>query len=116
MQLLHVTTSSALESIRSHGLQPAIGPRSAAFGETVPSIYFFTSGSALRAANDNWLSEAFEDVEEPLVVLVVDVSAQAVHIDPAAAFEASVTVPVAAAAVVRAYDIDTGAACDASAR
>lgn len=115
MQLLHVTTASAAESIRSHGLRPSIGPRSAQLGETVPAIYFFTSESALISACDNWLSEAFEDVEESLVVLVVDVSAQVVRIDPTAAFEAVVTVPVAAAAVVRAYDIDTGAAFPASA-
>ena len=49
------------------------------------------------------------------MVLVVDVSAQVVRIDPTAAFEAVVTVPVAAAAVLRAYDIDTGAAFPASA-
>lgn len=110
MQLLHVTTATAAESILTQGLRPSIGPRSSQLGETVPAIYFFTSESALKAASDNWLSEVFEDVEEPLVVLVVDVSAQAVHVDPAAAFEAVVMVPVAAAAVVRAYDIDTGAA------
>lgn len=115
MQLLHVTTASAANSILTHGLRPAIGPRSAQLGEAVPAIYFFTSESALKAASDNWLSEAFEDVEEPLVVLVVDVSAQAVQVDPIAAFEAVVSVPVAAAAVVRAYDIDTGAAYTASA-
>lgn len=110
MQLLHVTTASAAASIGSHGLLPSIGPRSAQLGETVPAIYFFTSESALKTASDNWLSEAFEDVDEPLVVLVVDVSAQVVRIDPTTAFEAVVTVPVAAAAVVRAYDIDAGAA------
>lgn len=116
MLLFHVTTATAAESIREHGLRPAIGPRASQLGETVPAIYFFTSESALQAASDNWLSEAFEDVEEPLVVLVVDVSAQVVRIDPAAAFEAAVTVPVAAAAVVRAYDIDTGAAFPAGVR
>lgn len=108
LELLHVTTASAAESIRRSGFQPTIGPRSAELGETTPATYFFTSAEALAAASYNWLSEAFEDVDEPLVVLVVSVPAGSVRIDPRAGFEARAVAPVPAASIIRGYDIDTG--------
>lgn len=108
MQLLHVTTASAAESILRDGFEPRIGLRSAELGETRAATYFFNSLDDLAEAANNWLSEAFEHVEEPLIVFVVAVPSELAHIDPVASFEAVVQVPVPASAIVGAYDIDTG--------
>lgn len=108
MQLWHVTTASAATSILRGGFEPRIGPRSGELGEERPATYFFNSFDDLDAAMYNWLSEAFEDIEEPLIVFVVAVPSELVHIDPVAGFEAVVGVPVPASAIVRTYDIDTG--------
>lgn len=108
MQLLHVTTESAARSILREGLRPAIGPRAADSGESEPAVYFFNSPADLEAAAWNWLSEAFENVDEPLIVLVVAVPSDLVQINASAAWEATVTCSVPAMAIVRAYNIDTG--------
>jgi hypothetical protein len=108
MELFHVTDASAAESILRDGFEPRIGPRSTELVETVPATYFFPSEADLIAASWNWLSEAFEDVVEPVIVLVVAVQPDLVHIDPAVGFEVVVKVPVPASAIVRAYDFDSG--------
>lgn len=108
IELFHVTTLSAAESIWRNGFQPGIGPRSTDLGETTAATYFFTSAAALDAASFNWLSEAFEDESEPVVVLVVSVPTGSVHIDPRSGFEAVALSAVPASAIVRAYNIDTG--------
>lgn len=106
MQLYHVTTESAARSILREGFRPSVGPRAASI-ETAPATYFFNTEEDLESAAWNWISEAFEDTEEPLIVLVVAVPSELVSIDPAAAFEAVVAVPIPPAAIVRAYDIDS---------
>lgn len=70
--LYHVTPAHNLESILIHGLQPAIGQRSAALGEQVYRIYLFTSLEACHEALSNWLGEAFEDEPDDLAILEVD--------------------------------------------
>ena len=106
MPIYHVTTETAARAILRDGFRPTIGPRAAAL-ETAPATYFFNTEADLESASWNWLSEAFEDVDEPLIVLVVAVPSELVHIDPAAGYEATVKVPIPPEAVVRAYDIDT---------
>lgn len=106
MQIFHVTTESAARAILREGFRPTVGPRSAKL-ETAPATYFFNTEEDLDSAAWNWLSEAFEDTEGPMIVLVVAVPSELVHIDPAAAFEATVAVPIPPAAIVRAYDIDS---------
>lgn len=110
VKLFHVTGASAAESILRGGFLPNIGRRSCELGETEPATYFFSSEADLVAASWNWLSEAFEDVEEPMIVLVAMVPAEWAHIDPAASFEAKVKVPVPVTAIVQAYELDSGRA------
>lgn len=114
MELFHVTGANAAESILREGFRPHIGRRSSELGETDPGTYFFPSEADLTAASWNWLSEAFEDVEEPLIVLVALVPSRWVHVDPAASFEAVVKVPVPATAITKAYELDSGNAFTAA--
>ncbi|KAA8966039.1 hypothetical protein [Mycobacterium sp.] len=109
MELLHVTTLSAMAVILREGFVPRIGPRSIDIGEQYPATFFFTSREALDSASWNWLSEAFEDTVEDLVVIVVELDPAMVHIATGTEFEARVLIPVPASAIVRAYDIDTNA-------
>lgn len=110
MELFHVTDASAAESILRGGFEPRIGRRSRELSETDPATYFFSSEADLIAASWNWLSEAFEDVEESVVVLVAMVPPEWVHVDSTAGFEAVVKVPVPLSAIVRAYELDSGRA------
>lgn len=68
----HVTPSENLESILADGLIPAIGLRSADFGETDNAIYLFPDENALNDGLGNWLGECFED-DEQLAILRVDI-------------------------------------------
>lgn len=70
MKAYHVTPADNMQSILSNGLVPSIGGRSMDLGETVPSIYLFSSEDALIDGLGNWLGEYFEDVE--LAVFEVD--------------------------------------------
>ncbi|ORW08088.1 hypothetical protein [Mycolicibacter longobardus] len=76
--------------------------------ETEPATYFFTDEQALSDACWNWLSEAFEHVDEDLIVLVADVDEEMVHVDLRIGFEAVVFEAVPPSAITRAYDLDTG--------
>lgn len=70
--LYHVTTVDRLDSIFGHGLVPAIGPRSAAFGETRARVYLFKDLSGVEDALMGWMSSAFDDVAHDLVVLELE--------------------------------------------
>lgn len=67
---LHVTSSSAVHSVCSQGLQPRVGPLSVQL-ETKPAIFMFPSWEDLLDAN--WLfDEAWPHDSEP-ALLAVDV-------------------------------------------
>lgn len=71
--LYHVTPIENLEGIMQHGLQPGIGERSAALGETVSQVYLFDCILSCEDALNNWLGDAFEDLpENGLIVLEID--------------------------------------------
>lgn len=73
MKAYHVTTESNLHSILKNGLIPTIGERSK-FLETTPRVYLFLSKENLETALLNWLGEAFEDLEEELFILEINLS------------------------------------------
>lgn len=77
----HVTTDSAWESIKTHGLRPAIGERSADLGESIQRIYLFPSEEDMDSALWNWLGECFEDEEGDLHILAVDITGYEVEQD-----------------------------------
>lgn len=109
LEVFHVTTRKAAESILRSGFEPRIGPRSQWLGEKVRATYFFTSKEDLDFAANNWLSEAFEDVDDQLIVIIVAVRPGMLYVDPTVGFEAVAWTPVPAAAILRAYDLDSGA-------
>lgn len=67
----HVTTEANWPAIQRDGLIPAIGPRSAEFGEPEAAICLFTSDEALDTGLGSWLGEMFDE-DEVLVVMAVD--------------------------------------------
>ncbi len=73
MKAYHVTPESNLHSILKNGLIPTIGERSKLL-ETIPRVYLFPSKENLETALYNWLGEAFEDLEEDLFILEINLS------------------------------------------
>lgn len=73
MKTYHVTPKSNLPSILKNGLVPTIGERSQLL-ETIPKIYLFPSKENLETALLNWLGQEFEDLEEDLIILEIDLS------------------------------------------
>lgn len=57
-----------LESIRQHGIVPAVGERSAELREAHAAVYTFCSLEDVVTALSNWLGEAFEDDEELIII------------------------------------------------
>ena len=70
----HITTDDKLALILSQGLVPQIGERSAELGEATPAVYLFPTLEALEDALGGWLGECFEDEEEDLHILQVDLT------------------------------------------
>ena len=68
MKLYHVTPERNLPSILEQGLVPAIGPRSTAFGENEPVVYFFKSMDDVEDALTNWLGEELGKDERIAVI------------------------------------------------
>lgn len=77
----HVTLKSNLEQILKNGLIPFIGKRSQNLGETEKAIYFFHSLEDCDNALWNWLGEEYEDTEEDLVILEVEVDNKWISFD-----------------------------------
>ena len=100
--LYHVTPAHNLDSILSHGLQPAIGPRSAQLGEQVYRVYLFTSLEACHEALSNWLGEAFEDEPDDLIILEVD--GRDLSLASEAGYEVASAYAVEAQRIVRVLD------------
>lgn len=73
MKAYHVTPKSNLPSILKNGLIPTIGERSKLL-ETIPKVYLFPSKENLETALLNWLGEEFEDLQEDLIILEIDLS------------------------------------------
>lgn len=69
----HVTPKTAATRILRGGLQPRIGPRSKAAGETVPAVFCFPSRDACEDALGSWLADVFEDVADGgLLIFEID--------------------------------------------
>jgi hypothetical protein len=62
--MYHVTLASDIASILVSGLEPRIGERSEAFGETRPAVYAFPTIIDCHTALSQWLGEWFCDKEE----------------------------------------------------
>ena len=77
----HVTLESNLKSILSLGLIPSIGERSENLGETEKAVYFFNSLQECDNALWNWLGEEFEDIEEDLVIIEVNIDEKWIELD-----------------------------------
>lgn len=70
--LFHVTPISKLDSIMEKGLIPQLGERAIeAQGET-EGVFLFTSYENCEHALCNWLGEEFEDLEEDLITLQIE--------------------------------------------
>lgn len=99
--MYHATAKASLETILSEGLQPQIGPRSAALGEAMPGVYLFTSWEACEDGLMNWLGDAIDDADE-LVVLEVDTSG--LELLQLAGYEAISLSPLDPARILRILD------------
>lgn len=93
MQLFHFTPQQNVDRILSEGLQPMIGPRSEAFGETVPQIYCFTCMDAVGDALANWFGDAF-DVDDVISLLKIDARSLSVDISANCQWEARIGRPI----------------------
>jgi hypothetical protein len=77
----HVTLESNLKSIKKHGLVPKIGERSQKLGESCPAVYLFINIEECHNALSNWLGEEYDDIEEDLVILEVEIDECCFEID-----------------------------------
>lgn len=80
MKAYHLTPFENLDQIWDTGLIPAVGPRSAELGETVPGIYVFPDRHTLEQALGSWLEDAF-DPEAALSCLLIDLEGLACDSD-----------------------------------
>lgn len=85
---------SNVASILSNGLQPQIGPRSAARGVTVPGVFFYTSLESVESALTNWLGEEFQSNPGPIAVLAID--ALGLALESVSSFELASRHPISA--------------------
>lgn len=69
--MYHVTPISNLESVLEKGLIPQIGERAAELEEEA-GVFLFATYEACEDALCNWLGEAFEEQEEEVVSLKVE--------------------------------------------
>ena len=83
MKAFHITPISNLKSILKNGIQPKIGERSSQLTsegmplESKPRVYLFPSKEDCDTALYQWLGEEFEDLEEDLVILQVNLKGMA---------------------------------------
>lgn len=70
--LFHVTPNSKLDSIMEKGLIPQLGERAIQVQGETEGVFLFTSYENCEHALCNWLGEEFEDLEEELVTLKVE--------------------------------------------
>jgi hypothetical protein len=77
----HVTPKSNLKSILKNGFVPAIGERSEILGEVERAVYFFCSLEECDNALWNWLGEEFEDLDEDLIIIEVDIDKEWIQYD-----------------------------------
>lgn len=68
----HVTPASNLRSILSKGILPQVGRRSKICRENAARSYFFPDLADLEDALLNWFGEVFEETEEGLAILEVE--------------------------------------------
>ena len=99
----HVTLESNLKSILSQGFIPSIGERSEKLGENEKAVYFFNSLQECDNALWNWLGEEFEDIEEDLIIIEVDIDKKWIQFDENGElfYETKVTENVGADRIVR---------------
>jgi hypothetical protein len=100
MKAYHVTPASNLLSILERGLIPAIGERSNKI-EDVPYVFLFASKDDLETALYQWLGQEFEDLDEELLFLEVDLSKTQYQVG---AFELTVATPIASKNIVNVFN------------
>jgi hypothetical protein len=100
MKAYHVTPASNLLSILERGLIPAIGERSKKI-EDVPYVFLFASKDDLETALYQWLGQEFEDLDEELLFLEVDLSKTQYQVG---SFELTVSKPIASKNIVNVYN------------
>lgn len=83
MNVFHVTRREDLPSILNSGLEPRIGPRSLKLGEPCAAVYLFPDLEAVENALMNWLGDAFDDIE----LIVLEIDASSLSLEPGAGFE-----------------------------
>ena len=99
MHAFHCTLETHLPSIFDRGLIPGVGQRSQEAREGKPCLYFFPDLQAVEQALLTWLGDAFEEEEDALVILEVDLDGLPVHSAPGS-FELTLDVPVSPDRVV----------------
>lgn len=70
--LFHVTPASNVEPILKKGLTPQLGERSQQVANEKEGVFLFCDYESCENALWNWLGEEFEDLEEDLIILKVD--------------------------------------------
>lgn len=103
-QGFHVTTAAALPFILSTGLEPRIGPRSAAMGEHQCAIYFFETLADVEHGLMNWMADEFDEDDE-LVILDVDLTGTRSQ-RAVGEFEITVSERISPDKIVQQYDED----------
>lgn len=68
----HVTPCSKWEMIKSEGLVPQLGERAKQIATEKKGVFLFTSYEDAEHALWNWLGEEFEDLDEDVFTLKVD--------------------------------------------
>lgn len=70
----HITEKRNLASIQEKGLVPSVGPRSKDLGEPENVVYFFRSLEDVDNALLNWLGEWYEDYEDEIDLVILEVN------------------------------------------
>ncbi len=73
VKVYHVTFGRNVPSIQKIGLEPRIGPNSAAIGEEEAGVHVFYDIDSAEDATANWDMDWSDDEDEPLTLLGIDV-------------------------------------------
>ena len=72
--LFHVTPISNVKSILKDGLLPQLGERSQQVEDEKEGVFMFSNYESCEHALCNWLGEEFEELEEELITLKIELA------------------------------------------
>lgn len=101
----HITTQSGLGSILETGIEPRLGERARASGETQPAVHLFSSLEDVDTTIVDWVTEQMDEGnQDELVVLAVNLTP---HIDNGQSnFKVFDQIPVASITAILDEDLE----------